>query len=81
MSVLRGISDDRPLQEWLEEDIWPAENEMTDQDVYRGAVLGIREMLKSGTTAFNDMYAPEEQVAQAVDETGIRAVLANGFIA
>lgn len=80
MSLLRGISDNKKLQDWLHEDIFPAEEEMTDEDIYQGARLGIAEMLKTGTTCFNDMYAPEEQVAKAVDETGIRAVLGEGFV-
>ncbi|WP_414837022.1 amidohydrolase [Candidatus Nanohalococcus occultus] len=80
MSLLRGVSDDKELDEWLHEEIIPRETELSPQDVYDGAVLGIKEMLKSGTTCFNDMYAPEEKVAEAVDKTGIRAVLANGII-
>ncbi|WEL19448.1 amidohydrolase [Candidatus Nanohalococcus occultus] len=80
MSLLRGVSDDKELDEWLHEEIIPRETELSPQDVYDGALLGIKEMLKSGTTCFNDMYAPEEKVAEAVDKTGIRAVLANGII-
>lgn len=80
MSLLRGISDDKPLEEWLHEDIIPREEELTPEDVYEGALLGIREMLKSGTTCFNDMYAPEEKVVEAVEETGIRAMLSRGVV-
>jgi 5-methylthioadenosine/S-adenosylhomocysteine deaminase len=80
MTMFRGISDNKVLEDWLHEDIFPAEEEMTDEEVYEGAKLGIREMLATGTTTFNDMYMPERKVAEAVDELGIRAVLTNGFV-
>lgn len=80
MALFRGISDDKELEDWLQEDIFPAEEKMKEKDVYNGAKLGIAEMLKTGTTCFNDQYAPEGKVAEAVDETGIRAVLGNGVI-
>jgi 5-methylthioadenosine/S-adenosylhomocysteine deaminase len=80
MSIFRGVSDDKPLQQWLEEDIFPLEEEMSREDVKRGARLGIEEMIRTGTTCFNDMYAPEDAVAEAVEEKGIRAVLSNGMI-
>ncbi len=80
MTLLRGISDDRVLQEWLFDDILPAESVMDRDDVELGARLAIAEMLLSGTTCFNDMYAPEDAVAAAVDDTGMRAVLGRGLI-
>ncbi len=80
MTLLRGISDNKVLQNWLEEDIFPAEDKLDDADAYVGALLGIIEMLKTGTTTFNDMYDHMDQVAQAVEETGIRAVLSRGVL-
>ena len=81
MVLLRGYSDDRNLQEWLEQDIWPAEKKLTEEDVYWASLVGIAEMLRSGTTTFCDMYFFMDAVAQAVKESGMRAVLSYGIIA
>ncbi len=81
MVLLRGYSDDRNLQEWLEHDIWPAERKLTEEDVYWASLLGIAEMIRSGTTAFSDMYFFMDAVAQAVKESGVRALLSYGIIA
>jgi 5-methylthioadenosine/S-adenosylhomocysteine deaminase len=80
MTLLRGVADDKPLDAWLQEDIWPLEAELTPEDVRAGAELGICEMLKSGTTAFADMYFHVPEIAAAVDELGIRAVLGHTAI-
>jgi 5-methylthioadenosine/S-adenosylhomocysteine deaminase len=80
MTMLRGVADDKPLDAWLQEDIWPLEAELTPEDVRAGAELGIVEMLKSGTTAFADMYFHVPEIAAAVDELGIRAVLGHTAI-
>jgi len=75
MTLLRGYADDKPLDAWLQEDIWPVEAELTAEDVRAGAELGIVEMIKSGTTAFSDMYFHVPEIAAAVEEAGVRAVL------
>ena len=75
MTLFRGIGDDMPLMPWLEEKIWPNEAKLTDEDIYWGAKLACLEMIKSGTTAFFDMYIKQEMTAMAVEETGLRAVL------
>lgn len=80
MTLLRGISDNKLLQDWLQDDIFPAEEKITEEDAYIGALLGSMEMLKSGTTTFNDMYFHMDEVAEAVEQTGIRAVLSHGII-
>lgn len=80
MSLLRGYSDDVPLQTWLERDIFPAEDCMTPEDVYWGSLAAILEMLKSGTTTFADMYFYMDKTAEAVLESGMRASLAKGMI-
>ena len=67
------------LWDWLKKKIWPAEAKLTGEDVYWGSLLAIAEMLKSGTTAFADMYFYMEDVAHAVAESGIRASLARGM--
>lgn len=80
MTLLRGISDSKPLQRWLEDDIFPAEEEMGEEDVAAGTRLASLEMLTSGTTTFNDMYVPGDVVAEVVDDVGIRAVIGHGMM-
>lgn len=80
MTLLRGYADDLPLMPWLETKIWPFEEHLTAEDVYWGTMLAIVEMIKSGTTTFIDMYFFMDKVAQAVEETGIRAVLSRGMV-
>ncbi len=80
MTLLRGYADDMPLAEWLSEKIWPLEAHLSGDDVYAGTKLACLEMIKSGTVAFNDMYFFMERAADAVDEMGLRATLAYGFI-
>jgi 5-methylthioadenosine/S-adenosylhomocysteine deaminase len=80
MTLLRGYADDKPLDAWLQEDIWPAEGELTEEDVRAGAELGLVEMLRSGVTAFADMYFHVPEIAAAVDEAGVRARLGHGVV-
>lgn len=80
MTLLRSYADDMELMDWLQNKIWPIEDKMNAQDIYWGAMLGIAEMLKGGTTCFADMYAFMENVARACAETGIRANLCRGLI-
>ena len=75
MSLFRGYGDDHPLQEWLNEWIWPAERNLDDEIIYWGTRLACLEMIKSGTTLFNDMYFFTESVARAVRDSGIRAMI------
>ncbi len=80
MSLLRGYGDDIPLRVWLEEKMWPMEAKFTANDVLWGTQLSILEMLKGGTTAFVDMYDHMDEVASAVEQSGIRGCLARGVI-
>jgi 5-methylthioadenosine/S-adenosylhomocysteine deaminase len=80
MTLLRGYGDDMPLHQWLQERIWPAEAKLTGEMVYWGTRLAVIEMIKSGTTAFNDMYFFMEDVARAVADGGIRATLGYGLL-
>jgi 5-methylthioadenosine/S-adenosylhomocysteine deaminase len=73
MILFRGLAEDLPLKDWLEKEIWPRESKLTEDDVYWGTKLAILEMIKSGTTTFNEMYWFEEAQIQAVKEMGIRA--------
>jgi len=80
MTLMRGYADDMPLQSWLEDKIWPFESQLSPDDIYWGTALGILEMLKSGTTVFSDMYFSMPRVAEIVEKSGIKAVLAEGLI-
>ncbi|RAP50915.1 MAG: N-ethylammeline chlorohydrolase [Methanosphaera sp. SHI613] len=80
MTLLRGVGDDQDLQTWLNEYIWPKEAKLTDELVYHASKLAMAEMIKTGTTTFNDMYFFMEQTAKAVEESGLRAVLGYGMI-
>lgn len=77
MSLFRGMANDKPLQQWLEQDIWPSEQQWVCAEFVRdGAELAIAEMLLSGTTCFSDMYFFPESVAEVARQAGIRAQLA-----
>ena len=76
MTLFRGFGDDMPLKAWLEEKIWPNEAKLTSEDVYWGTKLAWLEMIKSGTTTFFDMYHKFSASAKAIEEMGLRALLA-----
>jgi 5-methylthioadenosine/S-adenosylhomocysteine deaminase len=80
MTLFRGYADDMELNDWLREKIWPIESKFIPEDIYWGTKLACLEMVKSGTTCFNDMYFHVDQQARAVEESGIRGVLSEGFI-
>lgn len=80
MTLMRGLADDMPLNTWLNEYIWPAEANLNGQHCYAGALLACVEMIKSGTTTFNDMYFFVDDIARAVGESGLRGVLSYGMI-
>ncbi len=80
MTLLRGVGDDQSLQTWLNDYIWPKEANLNEELVYYGSKLAMAEMIKTGTTTFNDMYFFMEETAKAVDESGMRAVLGYGMI-
>ena len=80
MTLFRGYGDDHPLQEWLNEWIWPAERNLDDDIIYWGTRLACLEMRKSGTTLFNDMYFYPAAAMRAVKDSGIRAMISfTGF--
>lgn len=80
MALFRGYADDMPLEDWLQLKIWPLEAHLTGNEVYWGTKLACLEMIKTGTLSFNDMYFFMKDAARAVDEMGLKAVLAYGFI-
>ena len=76
MSLFRGIADDLPLMDWLNNHIWPAEQLWVSLEfVEDGAHLTIAEMIRSGTTCFNDMYFYPDHTAEVASEIGIRAMV------
>lgn len=80
MSFMRNVADDLSFMDWLFGTIDPIEQQMTDEDTYWGACLAIIEMMKSGTTCFNDMQMNIHQTTRAVKESGMRAVISRGLI-
>ncbi len=80
MTLFRGFGDDMPLMEWLKTRIWPAEAKLEPEDVYWGTRLACVEMIRAGTTKFVDMYWHGPEVAAAVRDSGIRAVVSSVII-
>lgn len=76
MSLFRGLADDLPLMDWLQNHIWPAEGKWVNPEfVADGTRLAIAEMLRGGTTCFNDMYFFPDETARVADNAGMRAVV------
>jgi 5-methylthioadenosine/S-adenosylhomocysteine deaminase len=81
MNLLRGISNDQPLMEWLTKYIFPAEaKNVSPAFVTAGTELACLEMIRGGTTTFTDMYYYESDVAAAVDRAGLRGILGETWI-
>ena len=75
MTCFRGLADDLPLMQWLNEHIFPAEAHLDAEKVYWGSLLACAEMIRSGTTCFCDMYLFEDSVARAAAAAGVRAIV------
>ncbi|MDR1946071.1 MAG: amidohydrolase [Desulfovibrio sp.] len=75
MTFLRGSADDLPLKEWLTRCIFPRERRLTPEIVELGALIGCAELIRTGCTAFADMYLFEDAVAAAVDRAGLRCLM------
>lgn len=74
MSLFKGLADDLPLMEWLNNHIWPAETRWVDPGfVEDGTRLAVAEMIRGGITCFNDMYFFPDKTAEVAIEAGIRA--------
>ncbi len=80
MTLFRGLADDLSLDSWLNDHIWPMEANLNGEYCYIGALLAAVELIKSGTTTLSDMYFYMEDVARAIDDAGLRAVLSYGMI-
>jgi 5-methylthioadenosine/S-adenosylhomocysteine deaminase len=81
MTIFRGIADDLPLMEWLNKHIFPLEQRLTRRFVHLGALLGCAEMIRTGTSAFQDMYLMEDEVCRAADIAGLRCLAGEGVFA
>ncbi len=81
MTLFRGLADDLPLKQWLFEKVFPAEAaHINEETVYWGVLLGCLEMIASGTTTFSDGYFLQDATVRAVQESGLRALVAQGII-
>jgi len=80
MTLFRGYGDDLPLQRWLNERIFPAEDRLTSESVYYGSMIAIMEMIKNGTVSFSDMYFFLDDTARAVEESGVKANLSRSIV-
>ncbi len=80
MTLFRGYGDDLPLQKWLNEKIFPAEDRLNEERVYTGTQLAIAEMIKNGVVSFSDMYFFLDETARAVEESGIKANLSRSIV-
>ena len=74
MTLFRGVGEDVPLDQWLKERIWPYEAKLDEEMVYWGAKLACVEMIRTGTTTFNDMYWHLNGTLRAAEEMGMRSV-------
>lgn len=81
MILLRGLGEEAPLMEWLQNKIWPVEEKLTPEYIYWGTLSSMLEMLSTGTTCFADMYFEMERVAEAVLGAGMKAALCRGITA
>ena len=80
MTLFRGLADDLPLMEWLNNHIFPAESLLKAEYVYQGTLLACLEMIKSGITCFCDMYFFEDEAAMAAQKAGIKMFAGEGII-
>lgn len=80
MSLMRNYADDLDLMTWLQDEIWPFEAKLGREDIYYASKLSMIELIKSGCTAFVDMYFEMDRVADAALEIGIRGVITPGYI-
>ena len=76
MSIFRGLSDDKELFSWLNQDIWPREAKLTSDMIHLATKFSILEMIKTGTVFFLDMYFEQQEILKAAQEMGVRTISA-----
>ena len=74
MALMRGVGEDISFYEWLDR-IWVLEKNLDEEYVYQATKVACLEMIKTGTTAFNDQYWYMPKAFKAVSELGLRAAL------
>ena len=74
MSIFRATNDDLTLDSWLNDKIWPIEDKLTDDDLYYTTLLSMVEMIKTGSTCFNDMYFGYKGSIPAIKKCGVRGI-------
>lgn len=80
MTLLRGYAEGYSLQDWLFTKIFPIEDQLEPEDIYWGTMLGIAEMVRTGTTLVNDCYYFMDRAAAAYSETGFNANISRGLM-
>lgn len=80
MTSLKGYSDDKELKSWLENDIWPKEAKFTEKDVENSSLLGLKEMIRTGTTSFVDMYFHTSSLKKSLKKIPLRSFVGYGMI-
>ena len=80
MTLLRGYAEGYSLQDWLFTKIFPIEDQLEPEDIYWGTMLGIAEMVRTGTTLVNDCYYFMDRAAAAYAETGFNANISRGLM-
>lgn len=79
MTLYRNYADDMKLMDWLFNKIFPLEDRLTEDGAFWASMLAVVEMIKSGTTTFNDMYFFMNKTVEAVGSSGMRAMLSRGL--
>lgn len=80
MSIFRGYKDELKLMDWLNKSIFPIEAKLKPEEVYNGVNISCLEMIKTGTTAFCDMYFHHEETIRAAEEAGLRGIVSCNFV-
>ncbi|GMF17838.1 unnamed protein product [Phytophthora fragariaefolia] len=81
MTLFRGLGDDKVLRDWLAEDIWPMEKKFVSPEFVRaGMTHAVAEMIRSGTTCFNNMYFFPDEICGVLERTGMRAAVGQGIM-
>lgn len=75
MNFMKNSADDVPFNTWLFKKIFPVEAKMKGSDFYWGTMLGLIEMIKTGTTCYLDMHICENECAKAAKDAGVRAFM------
>ena len=80
MTLMRGVSDDDPLDVWLFKKVLPLEDNLDEEMVYYGTMVAMMEMARSGIAGFIDMYFFLDSIAEAVKDFGMRALITRGLV-